>query len=393
MDDRGSRMTMQAEKTGPRAIIVGAGIGGLATAIALRNIGMTPIVYERAPELREVGAGLALWANALHALDHLGVAKAVQALGVPPAQVTLRSLQGETLFSIPRAELERRAGGASMVVHRAELLAALLAALPAGVVQLGVTCTGFTEDASGVTISLAGGHTIHADLLIGADGLHSIVRATLFGPQQPRYAGYTTWRAVVPFERAAPGFAETWGHGAWFGNAPLSNGRVYWFAAQKLPEHAPEPAGGWKQALLSRFRGWPEPAEAIIAVTDEAALLRHDVYDRPPLRRWSSGHVTLLGDAAHVMTPNIGQGACLALEDAVVLARCLHQARDIPSAFRRYETERIARTTPLVRQARLAGKIAQMSHPAACAVRDRVVKHVLSRVQARQIGRTMGYRA
>jgi 2-polyprenyl-6-methoxyphenol hydroxylase-like FAD-dependent oxidoreductase len=182
------------------------------------------------------------------------------------------------------------------------------------------------------------------------------------------------------------------GRGARFGMAPILGGRAYWYATQNMPEGAPAPAVGHKQHLLGLFRGWHAPVEALIAATDEAAILHHDIHDLPPLERWGMGRVTLLGDAAHAMTPNLGQGACQALEDAVVLARHLRGVANMPAALRAYETERIARTAPIVRQARMVGAVGQWSNPLACGLRDQLMKRVLAHMQKGQLQRTAGYR-
>jgi 2-polyprenyl-6-methoxyphenol hydroxylase-like FAD-dependent oxidoreductase len=288
-------------------------------------------------------------------------------------------------------DLERRLGEVSIVVHRADLQAILLRALDSDAVRLGAHCTGFTQDGDRVTARFADGEEAHGDLLIGADGLHSVVRAQLFGAAAPRYAGYTAWRAVAPFDHARLTPGETMGRGARFGMAPVSGGRAYWYATLTTPEGGRDVEGGRKRALLEIFRGWHTPIEALIAATDETAILRNDIYDRDPLSHWSVGRVTLLGDAAHPMTPNLGQGACQALEDAVALADALKDSDDVRAALRAYEERRIGRTSALVRQARQIGAVGQWSNPLACRLRDALLKYVVVRVQGRQIERVAGY--
>ena len=374
-----------------QALIVGGGIGGLATAIALRRAGVQATIYERVDEIRAVGAGLALWANAVRALGRLGLGDAVRAIGVPEASAAIQSWRGETLIPMSSRDLERKLGEISIVVHRADLQAILQGALDSDTVRLGARCTGFAQDQDGVTVQFADGTTARGDLLVGADGLHSAVRAQLFGATPPRYAGYTAWRGVAPFEhgRLTPG--ETMGRGARFGMAPVSGGRAYWYATLNTPEGGRDPEGGRKRALLETFRGWHAPIEALIEATDEVAILRNDIYDRDPLPYWSVGRVTLLGDAAHPMTPNLGQGACQALEDAVVLADALKDGNDVAAALRVYESRRIGRTAALVRQARQIGDVGQWSNPLACRLRDALMKYVVVRVQDRQMERVAGY--
>ena len=278
-----------------------------------------------------------------------------------------------------------------VIVHRADLLAVLRAALPDQVITLGASVSNVTQDAAGVTLTLADGRSARGDMLIGADGLHSVVRANLFGQQPPRYAGYTSWRGVVPFDATSLVACESFGRGARFGMAPLRGGRVYWYATQSAPAGTQPPEGGWKPALLTQFEGWHAPIEALIAATDAAQILHLDIYDRPPLRHWSDGRITLLGDAAHPMTPNLGQGACQALEDAVALAQHLTASTDTIAALQAFETARIPRTTSVVRQARAIGAVGQWANPIACMLRDMLLKHVASRLQERQLEPLIGH--
>lgn len=371
-------------------LIIGGGIGGLAAALALRNVGYDVAVFERVAQLREVGAGLSLWANAVKALKQLGLGDMLKAISIPEVQGSLRTWNGTVLTTTSSQALQQALGEPNLVFHRADLHAALLQMLPAGVVQFGKICTGFQQDATGVTAHFADGDQIRGALLIGADGLRSVIRAQLHGSRPPSYAGFTAWRAVIPFprERLSPG--ETWGAGAIFGQVPMSGNRIYWFAAQTAPEGM-HSADGEKNELLRIYRGWHTPIEPLIEATPEAAILRNDIYDRPPLRRWGAQRVTLLGDAAHPMTPNLGQGACQALEDAVVLARCLQQQKDGMAALRQYETQRIPRTSFIVRQSRRIGAISQWRQPGAVWLRNFLVKNLLARVQTQQIIRLVGY--
>ncbi len=389
---------------GMRVAVAGAGIGGLTAAIALRQVGVEVIVYERARELKEVGAGLLLAANAQKAFGGLGLREAVGRLGTPASAGVIRSWRGEVLASVPVAKLEDWVGSVSAAVHRADLQALLARELGAGPLRLGSGCAGFEQDERGVTVLLADGRRERADVLVGADGLHSTVRASLFGQKEPRYAGYTSWRAVArPEGELLPwgqGF-ETWGRGARFGCAHIGEGRVYWFATRNAPkgekDGPPGSPDGPKRALLELFRGWHRPVEALVEATEEAEIRRDDLYDREPLKRWGEGRVTLLGDAAHPTTPNIGQGACLAVEDAVVLARCLGEQRDgtggVAEALRRYEGLRRERAAKIVRISRRLGRIGQLENPALRRLRDLVLKAAPSGAYLRQVEGVVGYEA
>jgi 2-polyprenyl-6-methoxyphenol hydroxylase-like FAD-dependent oxidoreductase len=270
------------------------------------------------------------------------------------------------------------------------LQAVLRDALGPDALHLGAACTGFTQDDSGVTAQFADGRTARGDLLIGADGLHSVVRAQLHGGQPPTYVGYTAWRAVIPFDHARLTPGESSGYGPRFGQVPISGGRVYWFATQNTPAGQRSPDG--EQAALRRiFANWHAPIPDLIRATPEALILRNDIYDRPPLRAWGQGRVTLLGDAAHPMTPNLGQGGCQALEDAVVLAACLCAAPAVPAALRAYEARRIPRTSAIVRQSRQAGQIGQWANPLAVRVREWLFRVAGPRFQPRMLDPILRY--
>ncbi len=380
-----------------RAIVVGAGIGGLSTAIALRRVGVEATVFERAGELKEIGAGVALAANAVRALRGLGLADAIKDIGVPVRDAEICSWQGEVLSRLPVLEIEQRVGAESMAVHRADLQAVLLKELGQEKVRLGAKCVGFEQGEEGVVAWFGDGREERGDLLIGADGLRSAIRTQLIGDGPPRYAGYTAWRAVVKPERELlpPGYArETWGRGARFISVQIGEGRVYWAATRNAPqgeEEAPV-ASRRKSAVSEIVRGWHEPIEELVSSTEETSILRTDIYDRKPVKRWSKGWVTLLGDAAHPMTPDLGQGACQAIEDAVALARCLSEEGSVASALQLYVAWRVPRTTALIRSSRRVGQVGQLQNPLACWLRNALVRMVPSRVQLRQLEQAVGYR-
>jgi 2-polyprenyl-6-methoxyphenol hydroxylase-like FAD-dependent oxidoreductase len=236
---------------------------------------------------------------------------------------------------------------------------------------------GFEQDEEGVRLQFASGEEVQGDLLIGADGLHSIVRSQLIGAARPRYAGYTAWRGVTHFsmdQYEAQTAFETWGAGKRFGVIPLSQGRICWFAVANAPEGEREEETREKQRVLDLVSSCHEPAGAVVEATEASAIWRTDIYDRPPVSSWSRGRVTLVGDAAHPMTPNLGQGACQAIEDAFLLADSLKSGPTIASALQSYEARRIERANILVRGSRLQGWIGHWEHPWAVRVRDIVLR-------------------
>jgi 2-polyprenyl-6-methoxyphenol hydroxylase-like FAD-dependent oxidoreductase len=370
-----------------RILIAGAGIGGLTTAIALRRAGCDVEVFERARELRPVGAGIVLAMNALVGLRSLGVYEPVSSAGVPIRSAAILTARGRALGVTDFAPLAKDFGVAAIAYHRAELHQALLA--EAGdVVRLGAQVTTFDQDGDGVRVTLSDGRVVSGDALVGADGLNSNVRRKLLGEEPPRYSGYTSWRAIAPssglLEEGVT--TESWGAGRRFGMVGLGGGRVYWFAVDDAPEGGKD-QGGARQHLLRLFEGWHDPIRSLLEATPEESILRTDIQDRDPVRVWGEGRVTLLGDAAHPMTPNMGQGACQAVEDAVVLADEVARAEKLEASFRRYEARRQGRTAAVVVQSRRFGEIAQWSNPLARWFRNAAMWALPTTATVRQLRR------
>ncbi len=342
-------------------IIVGGGIGGLAAAVALRRAGCEAEVYERAPAFREVGAGVSLWPNATRVLRMWGVLERVLARGAEVTRFDLRRAEGVRLASIAMSGFDTPA----VCVHRAELHAALLAELPAACLKTDHTLESFALAGAGVVARFYGGREARADGLIGADGIHSVVRAQLHGAVAPTFRGYSIWRGLAPaIEGIARGpISETWGRGQRFGIMPIGPDRICWYATCNARAAQADAPGGRKREVQELFADWHAPIGTLIAATREADILRNDARDRPALRRWGRGCVTLLGDAAHPLTPNVGQGACLAIEDAACLAKALAGEEDVAVAYRAYEARRNARTAFVARQSRRIGAIGQWEHP------------------------------
>ncbi|OWP61764.1 monooxygenase [Hymenobacter amundsenii] len=361
-------------------IVIGAGIGGLATAHALLNLGHAVQVYEAAPELREVGAGIVVGANAMRALHELGLAEPVRAHGTPISHLYLFDQRGRQLHAADTSEFTQKLGFENIGIHRATLQRILLAGLPANCLHVGTPFERFTTAPAGVVAHFANGHHATADALLGADGIGSRVRQQLWPHTQPRYAGYTCWRAVVDATQLQlpPGTSgETWGDaGRRFGYVPVGAGRVYWFACLNSATPRNPHFRDYRVADLQReFAGFHAPAPQLLGLTHDDQLLWNDILDLRPLPYFAQGSVLLLGDAAHATTPNLGQGAGMALEDAAVLARCLRTTpTDLPAAFRQFEQLRQARTARIIRTSRQLGRVGQFQNPLLVALRNATMR-------------------
>jgi salicylate hydroxylase len=344
-----------------RIIVVGAGIGGLAAALALARAKFEVEVVERAGVLREVGAGLQLSPNAMKALQWLGVSGSVEAASSEPQALELRTgKSGAKVFSIPVGPAARRRYGAPYLhIHRADLIEILRnAAEAAGVrIRLGARLSAFTRPDNEVRVGLDNGTILETDLLVGADGMRSTVRRILFGSDHPRFTGAVAWRAIAPIEACPdlPDAAVVWtGPGRHAVTYRLRRGSLINFVG--VVEEGHWRHEGWdeegdKADLAKAFEGWAPAVTSVIGAA--RSCHRWALFDRDPLPRWSDGRATLLGDACHPMPPFLAQGAAMALEDAVVLARCLAAQSEQPeAALLAYETRRKARTAKILQGAR-----------------------------------------
>ena len=376
--------------TAAPAIVVGGGIGGLSAAIALRRAGVQADVYERAPELREVGAGISLWPNATRQLRRWGLLDEVVRRGFPFTGGEMRTPRGEVLTAMPFPPSD----APGVLIHRADLHAVLADALPRWAIRTGAEFERLRETVGGVEADLGEGGTVEGAFLVGADGLRSAVRRQVLGDGEPVYRGYPVWRGVAPAGAVEwPALTETLGRGLRFGIVPIGGGRVAWWATANEAEGTDDPAEGRKAKLLRLFGDWHRPVPQLIDATPEDEVLKNGTYDRPPVRRWGRGRVTLLGDAAHPTTPNLGQGGCMAIEDAAVLARCLTETEDVAAALRTFERRRYRRTAWITRESLRYGQIAQWQHAAAVRVREMIFRATPAAVVRSTFGRMVAFDA
>ena len=341
--------------------IVGGGVGGLAAAVGLIAQGHQVTIHEQSRRYGRVGADVNLTPNAVHALDRLGAGEALRANAARPTHRISRTWDtGEETSRLPMSQAaEDRYGAPQLTIHRADLLAALEAQLPEGTIRFGDRITSVGKDDGGARLTLDDGTVLDYDLIVGADGIHSVVRSTLFGPDAPQFTGLVSWRGVFPRERGGDipdldAFTKWWGPSAdrQIVTFPLTHGsEIFVFATHRQDGWAEE---GWTlpgdiDELRGLYADFHPQARALLDACD--SVTRSALHVREPMPAWSVGQITLLGDAAHPMVPFMAQGACMAIEDAVVLTRALEGCgpADVPEALERYQAARIPRTAEIQR--------------------------------------------
>lgn len=396
-----------------RAVVVGAGVGGLTAAVALQQRGWDVTVFERASSLEPVGSGLAVAANALKALDTIGVGDEIRELSAIQGEAGVRRADGRWLMKTTEESTSARHGDSVVLLRRADLVDALSARLAPGTIRLNTTVTGVDPEsgrvtveagrprtqrasgpASGTETGAAGGMAagaegveigpadgamdrtetgaadgaegVEADLVVAADGIHSPIRAALFpGHPGPRYSGVTSWRVLIPGGGVPGQTFESWGDGKVFGVMPLAGGLAYCYATDTVP--ASGGGGDQRAELLRLFGKWHAPIPALLAAASSENVLRNDVHHlATPLPAMHRGKVALLGDAAHAMTPNMGQGACQAIEDAVVLAHLAGGSAGLAG----YTAARLERTAKIVARSATICRTSQFRNPLAVRLRD-----------------------
>lgn len=368
--------------------ILGGGIGGLTAALALHQRGIDCAVHERAPALAEIGAGLGVWPNALAVFDRLGIGDKVRSLSGDWEVAGLRRADGRYMQRYGPAEMAARLGEPTIGVHRGELQALLVNALPDGILHLGQESVAVEDDAGGpLRVRFVDGTVLEAAAVIGADGRRSRVRAGLFGERPLHKCRLVGWRGTVQ-EPAGAGWGrkigETWSGKERFGILPISGGRVTWYAV------APSVlADGGRDEVLARFGHLHEPIPALIEATPHEAIWHDQIDDLFPMRRWVKGRVALMGDAAHPMTPELGQGACHAVLDAWAIAAALAEHRHPVLAFERYQRARRRSAARMVMIARgttvTAGSGGRLGNALAEAVVARVPSGSALRILARAV--------
>lgn len=351
-----------------RILVIGAGIAGLASAVALQQRGHDVTLIEERTDTSS-GAGISIWPNALAALDDIGLGDSVRDAGGRVTAGAARWRDGTWLRRPSPQRIVKALGEPLVVIRRSALTSILAGALADGTLHAGRAAQTLALTADGVRVTMSDSTVLEADAVVGADGTHSMVARHLNGPLHNRYVGYTAWRGVAAHRIDPELSGETFGPAVEFGHVPLDAEHTYWFATEHVAEGTSAPRGELAY-LKDRFASWAQPIPELLAATDPDAVLRNDLYDRDQARRWCRGAVVTVGDAAHPMRPHLGQGGCQGLEDAAILARFLDGvdgapdgapgAPEISAAFARFEAFRTPRVRSLVRESRFIGRVVNL---------------------------------
>ena len=363
----------------PRIAIIGGGIGGLTAAVALLQRGMEVLVFEQANEIGDIGAGIQLGPNAVKAYRALGMVDEIAAIGFESEYQVIRSWRSGRIISKQRRKdvLRSRFGAPHYTLHRADLLQLLSRKVPQNSVSLDARCTEVHVSDRAAIARFADGSEVEADVVVGADGIHSVVRTSLFGPEAPRFTGCMCWRGLVPIEAVPKGIITADGT-AWWGphghivHYLVRHGELVNFVAHYDTNAWTEES--WtrecnRDELIETYARWNDALLRLIECSDR--YFKWALYDRDPLDRWSKGRATLLGDSAHAMLPYLAQGACMAVEDGYILANAIALSPEDPiAALARYEAVRIPRTTKTVLGSRHRAKENHLASPWRRLVRD-----------------------
>ncbi|WP_323704033.1 FAD-dependent monooxygenase [Mammaliicoccus sp. Dog046] len=362
--------------------VVGAGIGGLTVAGLMCQIGHDVNVYEGKDNLDQVGAGIGIGSNALKALKQYRMAYAIEQEGQPLEQIKIHSDLDENLSALNMKQDDTH----NITIHRNVLHEILKTYVPSERIHLNHKVTEFKPTGDGVRLCFDNGEVEEFELVIAADGLHSNIRTQIYPKSLPKYAGYTCFRGVVNAKLDIDGkeALEYWGHKGRFGIVPLKENQYYWFCTMNAKENDLQFKSFEKPHLQAYFNQFPNEVRQILDAQDEVGILQHDIYDIAPLKSFVSGRVVLLGDAAHATTPNMGQGAGQAIEDAVTLANLIKD-RDIEAALKRYDKLRVKHTKKVILKSRKIGKVGQATSTMKIKSRNAMMKKTSSKAMNRKV--------
>lgn len=334
-----------------KGIIIGGGIAGLTTAIAMEQAGIDFTVYEAAPELKPYGAGIWMAPNAMQVFDKIGVKEAVIEAGTELKKVDITDEKLNLIHALNLKKIKAKFGSSIVAVHRAKLQQVLYSFVDPDKVILNKALVSLEHKKDKVVLHFADKSSIEGDFVIGADGINSQVRQQIFPQATLRYAGQTCWRGLVTHSLPAEWKSSTlelWGNRLRFGMAEMANEQIYWFAVKTAPENEKDKTSDIKKYLLNEFADFQGPVRELIEATPDYMIRRTDLHDLPDLKNWHHSKICLIGDAAHAATPNLGQGGAQAVEDAYELVQSLQQEKEYQQAFRAFQKKRYSKVKRII---------------------------------------------
>lgn len=371
--------------------IIGGGIAGLSTAIALKKNGINAMVFEAAADFKPVGAGLILAPNAIAAYDYIGISEKIITAGNPLGQLSILNQKGRDISTSNVKTIDPEATYLS--IHRADLHKVLIEQMDESQVVLGCRSYNIETGPNGYTIKFENGRIHSTKYLIVAEGIHSKIRKIIFPDVKERYAGYACWRGVtdnsqMQIKRAS----ETWGSKGRFGIVPLENNQIYWFAVVNTTQNNPIYSNYTQSQILEIFKDYHAPIGSIISNTPNDSIIWNDISDLVPTHQFAHENIVFVGDAIHATTPNLGQGACQAIEDAAILAKCIADEAIVKNAFKKFEEKRVPRTNFIVNQSWKIGKIAQNGNNLVASLRNGLLAIIPERVLIKQLKKVVEFK-
>lgn len=367
-------------------LIIGGGIAGLALGIGLSQRKLDFLIVEQSDFIAGIGAGIGISSNAIAALEQIDMADTIKAIANPLQSMKLVFQNGKQLMDGDPQHIKGY-DQTNYALHRAHLHHSLVSQLRSNDIMTQQKCISIQENKDHIIVAFENGNRIICKNLIGADGIYSIVRKHIFPKNKIRYAGYTCWRAVIDFPQENFNYAqETWGINGRFGITPLINNQIYWYACiNSKEERNPLYTAYTIEDLRNNFKEYHRNVIDALAITQNKQLIQNDISDLEPLQQYHKNNIVLIGDAAHATTPNLGQGACMGLEDAAVLLQEIDHRSNATLAFESFSKRRVARCTSLVNKARTMGSIAQFNYKPLIPVRNSMVRSIPAFIQRKQL--------
>jgi len=373
-------------ETSSEFAIIGGGVCGLTTAIALQNINRDFHLFEKTPSIKGIGAGFGLAANAMQALHYLGLSDEIKKIGYPVNSYAILDQHGGILVDPDTASLSQRYQQENYIIHRADLHQHLFSKIKTTQISLGAQATHVKQMSDYVLVYFDNGNSHKCKYLLVTDGIRSALRTQLLPDSTPRYAGYTCWRATIDNSTIQlDKGTETWGNKGRFGMSPLINNRIYWYACINAEANSSKYKDFTTQNLIDNFSNYHQPITEILKQTRDEDLIWTDIADIKPLTRFAFNQILLMGDAAHATTPNMGQGACQALEDVAILIQEIKQNKDVRQAFRSFEQRRMSRTRYITQTSKLIGEVGQWDNNFLIFLRNNLLKIVPSKWNQRSL--------